>query len=59
MIERKIEMNKDKVTKSIDENLVSIYENMGWTKVNSKRNFEVKDEKPQSKGFMRKTSRGL
>ena len=33
MIEKKVEMKNGEVVKSIDENLVSIYESMGWSKV--------------------------
>ena len=33
MEERKIDMQKDGVIKSIDENLESLYLNMGWARV--------------------------
>ena len=56
MIERKIEIEKGNVTKSVDENLVSIYMNMGWKKVEPKK--EITEE-GNSKGFMRKSSKGL
>lgn len=42
MIERKIKLKKDNVEKEITENLVSIYLNMGWTKVKDKK--EIVDE---------------
>lgn len=41
MIERKIEVEKDGVIKSVDENLVSTYINVGWSKVKN-----VKKESP-------------
>jgi len=46
MIERKIRMKKDNVEKEITENLVSIYLNMGWTKVNGKKEI-LEDEMPK------------
>ena len=57
MIERKIEISKDNVTKSIDENLISIYMNMGWKKVEPKK--EVTEE-VKSKGILtKKNSKGF
>lgn len=48
MIERKIEIEKDNVIKSIDENLVSLYLNMGWSKVENKKEETVKSETKES-----------
>ena len=45
MIERKVEMEKDNVIKSIDENIVSLYLNMGWKKVNDKKEKSQNDIK--------------
>lgn len=42
MVERKIELQKDNVIKSIDENLVSMYLNMGWTKVDKQKQIAKK-----------------
>ena len=36
MIERKIEVEKDNVVKSIEEKLLSTYIHMGWSKVEPK-----------------------
>ena len=36
MIERFVEIEKDNVSKKVNENLVSIYLNMGWSKVEDK-----------------------
>lgn len=42
MIEKKIELQKDNVTKSVDENLVSMYLNMGWSKVDKQKEIAEK-----------------
>lgn len=47
-MERKVEVRKDNVIKSIDENLVSLYLLTGWTKVEKHIN------KPTTKGSSRK-----
>lgn len=42
----KIDVKKDNVVKSIDENLVSDYLHMGWTKVEKKsKEFDEEDSK--------------
>ena len=43
MIERKIEIEKDNVIKSVDENLVSLYLNMGWKKYEQPKKVKVKE----------------
>lgn len=58
-MEIKVEMKKDNVIKSIDENLVSDYLHMGWTKVEkSSKKFEFEEEE-QPKISFKKNSRDL
>lgn len=51
MIERKTEMQKDGITKNIDESLVSLYLNMGWSKGNKEKPFEKITTKESKKLF--------
>ena len=51
MIERKTEMQKDGITKSIDESLVSLYLNMGWSKDNKEKAVEKTTTKESKKLF--------
>lgn len=53
MIERKIEMEKDKVKKFIDESLVSDYIAAGWSKVDAlKENIEKLKSKSSKKSIL-------
>ena len=56
MIERKIEIEKDNIRKSVDENIVSLYLNMGWKKVNYQEEIA---EKVKSKSISKKSIKGL
>jgi len=44
-MERKIDMQKDGVIKGIDEGLVSLYLNMGWSIVESKSEKKFKEDR--------------
>lgn len=45
-MEIKVELKKGNVTKKVDENLVSDYLHMGWTKVEKKsKSFEADDSR--------------
>lgn len=55
-MEIKVEMKKDSVIKNIDENLVSDYLHMGWTKV-EKASKKFEEEEP--KLSFKKNSRNL
>ena len=49
MIERKIEMQKDDIIKNVDENIVSLYMNMGWKQVEQPK--KVKSEEVTKKSI--------
>lgn len=49
-MERKIKLKKDSVVKEVPENIVSLYEHMGWTKVDEiSQKKSIIDEQPSKK----------
>lgn len=55
MIERKIEIEKDNVIKSIDENLLSTYLLVGWSKVEAKKENKIIENLKSEVSFAKKS----